>query len=62
MQRIRKGLAALVAVVLLLVAALMLFLVLFDWNRARPLINQQVSAALNRPFAIDGDLRAVWRR
>jgi len=53
---------ALFAVFLLLVAALMLFLVLFDWNRARPLINEQVSAALNRPFAIEGDLRVVWQR
>ncbi|MFN3771243.1 MAG: AsmA family protein [Ectopseudomonas guguanensis] len=62
MQRLRKALAWLVAVVLLLVAALMLFLALFDWNRARPLINEQVSAALNRPFAIEGDLRVIWQR
>ena len=50
------------ALVLLLVAVLMLFLALFDWNRARPLINEQVSAALNRPFAIEGDLRVTWQR
>ncbi|MGG2395811.1 AsmA family protein [Pseudomonas sp. SH1-B] len=62
MQRIGKGFAWFVAVFLLLVAALMLFLALFDWNRARPLINEQVSAALNRPFAIEGDLRVVWQR
>ncbi len=62
MQRVRRALAWLVAVVLLLVAALMLFLALFDWNRARPLINEQVSAALNRPFAIEGDLRVIWQR
>lgn len=62
MQRIGKGLAWFMAVFLLLVAAVMLFLVLFDWNRARPLINEQVSAALNRPFAIEGDLRVVWQR
>lgn len=46
---------------LLLVAVLMLFLALFDWNGARPLINEQVSTALQRPFAIEGDLRVVWK-
>lgn len=62
MRHLRKFVGALFAVFLLLLAALMLFLVLFDWNRARPLINEQVSAALNRPFAIEGDLRVVWQR
>ncbi len=62
MRHVRKLIGALFAVFLLLVAALMLFLVLFDWNRARPLINEQVSAALHRPFAIEGDLRVVWQR
>ncbi|WP_296272031.1 AsmA family protein [Pseudomonas sp. UBA6323] len=62
MRQVRKLMGALFAVFLLLVAALMLFLVLFDWNRARPLINEQVSAALNRPFAIEGDLRVIWQR
>jgi len=61
-RQVRKFIGALVAVFLLLLAALMLFLVLFDWSRARPLINEQVSAALNRPFAIEGDLRVVWQR
>lgn len=59
---LRRFLAWSLALVLLLVAALMLFLALFDWNRARPLINEQVSAALNRPFAIEGDLRVAWQR
>lgn len=59
---LRRFLACSLALVLLLVAALMLFLALFDWNRARPLINEQVSVALNRPFAIEGDLRVAWQR
>ena len=59
---LRRFLAWSLALVLLLVAALMLFLALFDWNRARPLINEQVSVALNRPFAIEGDLRVAWQR
>jgi hypothetical protein len=61
-RHVRKLLSLLFAVFLLMVAALLLFLQLFDWNRARPLINEQVSAALNRPFAIEGDLRVVWQR
>lgn len=34
----------------------------FDWNRLKPTINQKVSAELNRPFAIRGDLGVVWER
>ena len=33
-----------------------------DWNRLKPTINQKVSAELNRPFAIRGDLGVVWER
>ncbi len=62
MRHVRKLLSLLFAVFLLMVAASLLFLQLFDWNRARPLINEQVSAALNRPFAIEGDLRVFWQR
>ncbi|WP_043308877.1 AsmA family protein [Pseudomonas sp. ML96] len=50
------------AVSLLVVAGLWLFLVLFDWNLLRPTINEKVSAALNRPFAIEGNLSVVWQR
>ncbi|WP_277373852.1 AsmA family protein [Pseudomonas sp. AA-38] len=62
MPFVRRFVAWVFALSLLALAALMLFLVLFDWNRARPLINEQVSAALDRPFAIEGDLRVVWQR
>ncbi|HSC82523.1 MAG TPA: AsmA family protein [Pseudomonas sp.] len=61
-MRVRKLLGGMLATLLLLVAALLLFLVLFDWNQAKPTLNAQISAALNRPFAIDGDLRVVWQR
>lgn len=33
-----------------------------DWNRARPWINRSISVALQRPFAIQGDLRLGWVR
>ncbi|MDH1262315.1 AsmA family protein [Pseudomonas sp. GD03944] len=62
MTRVRRVVGICLALVLVPVAALMLFVVLFDWNLLRPTINTQVSEALHRPFAINGDLRLVWRR
>ena len=54
-------------VVLLVVAALILLLLtlvlavsLVDWNRARPWVNEKVSTASGRHFAIQGDLDAHW--
>lgn len=51
-------LAALVAVLVLAVALASAF----DWNRARPWINDKVSAATGRTFAINGDLTFSWER
>jgi uncharacterized protein involved in outer membrane biogenesis len=31
-----------------------------DWNRAKPWINERVSEAIGRPFAIQGDLVLQW--
>lgn len=50
------GLLLLSALVALCIAALLSF----DWNRARPWINQRVSEATGRPFAIRGDLVLQW--
>ncbi|QOY95983.1 AsmA family protein [Massilia sp. UMI-21] len=38
------------------------FILSFDWNRARPWINARVSDAIDRPFAIRGDLDVEWER
>ena len=47
-------------------AALLLVLVVviatFNWNRAKPWLNNRVSQALGRPFAINGDLTVDWHR
>src|SRR5450830_166257 len=51
-----------VAGILALLALLIVVLVYFDWNRARPWINQRVSEATGRQFAIQGDLIVTWRR
>lgn len=57
-----KILAWLIGIELVLVAALAVFVLTFDWNRARPWIDDKVSQALGRPFAINGDLRIGWER
>ncbi|HWU99327.1 MAG TPA: AsmA family protein [Oxalicibacterium sp.] len=38
------------------------FLLTFDWNRARPWINERVSDATGRVFEIRGDLNLDWKR
>lgn len=48
------GLVASVLVVLALLVALI------DWNRAKPWVNDKVSEATGRHFAIEGDLSARW--
>ena len=62
MTRVAKVLGWCLASLLLLVAGLTLFLLLFDWNLLRPTLNARVSAALDRPFAIEGNLAVVWQR
>ncbi|MXN75297.1 AsmA family protein [Burkholderia sp. 4701] len=57
-----KVAAWLAVVVALMIAALFVFVVTFDWNRARPLVDDKVSDAIGRPFAINGDLRVDWHR
>lgn len=49
-------------IALLVIAALVVFVLTFDWNRLKPTINDKVSAELHRPFAIGGDLGVDWSR
>ena len=56
-----KILAWIVGVLLVLVVALILFVAFFDWNRLKPTIDDEVSAALGRSFVINGDLTAAWQ-
>jgi uncharacterized protein involved in outer membrane biogenesis len=48
------GIVAGIALVLILLSA-------FDWNRVKPWLNQRVSEATGRPFAINGDLSLGWQ-
>lgn len=45
-----------------IVAAAVVFVLTFDWNRARPYLNDRVSQAIGRPFAINGDLILTWKK
>lgn len=49
-------------VLVLLMAVLIVVFLTFDWNRARPWVDDKVSQAIGRPFAINGDLRLGWTR
>lgn len=62
MSRGRKIFAWTGAILVLLIVILVVVVATFDWNRLKPTINSQVSAALNRPFAINGNLAVYWAR
>ena len=52
------SLAALLALLVILV----ILVLTFDWNRARPYINQKVSDSTGRSFVIAGDLKVQWQQ
>nr|WP_183423986.1 AsmA family protein [Luteibacter sp. Sphag1AF] len=62
MRRGSKILAWVVGVLLALIVIVILIVAFFDWNRLKPTINEKVSEAIGRPFAINGDLSAHWSR
>ncbi|MBV6323262.1 AsmA family protein [Duganella violaceipulchra] len=61
--RRRTRIALAIAGALVAVPAIaVIVLVNVDWNRARPWLNDKVSVAIGRPFAIRGDLSLTWER
>jgi len=62
MTRTGKAFSWVGGIVLLVIAALVIFVMTFDWNRLKPTINDKVSAELQRPFAIRGELGVDWAR
>ena len=54
---------AIVGFLVLLLVAVVIFILTFDWNRAKPYINNKVSESIGREFAIKGDLsvRFKWK-
>jgi uncharacterized protein involved in outer membrane biogenesis len=61
-RTIGKIAAWIVAVLAVLVVALVVFFLTFDWNRARPWVDDKVSQAIGRQFQITGDLKLGWQR
>src|SRR5690348_5835731 len=51
-----------VAAIGALLIALVLFIALFNWNRARPWLGQKLSSSIGRPMAFNGDLTVDWQR
>jgi uncharacterized protein involved in outer membrane biogenesis len=62
MKRRSKILGGIIGTLVGLVALAVLAIALFDWNRLKPFIDDKVSQAIGRPFAIHGDLSVAWRR
>lgn len=62
MTRSRKIFAWTGAILLLVLAVLVIVIATFDWNRIKPTLNEKVSEALHRPFAINGNLDVLWQR
>ena len=50
------------AALLALIALLVILVLTFDWNRARPYINEKVSGSTGRSFVIGGDLQVTWKQ
>ena len=42
--------------------AAFIYLLQFDWNRAKPALNARASEAIGRPFSIDGNLSLKWKK
>ena len=62
MSRTGKVFCWIAGILLLLVGVMVVAIATFNWNRLKPTINQKVSAEINRPFAIRGDLGVTWER
>lgn len=62
MSRTGKVISWTLATLAVLLVIIVVVIATFDWNRVKPTINEKVSAALHRPFAINGNLAVVWQR
>ncbi len=60
--RWQRVLAWVVGSIVVLILLLVAVIALFDWNHLKPTINKRASSALERPFAINGDLSVQWGR
>lgn len=61
-SRRNKILLGILGILVAIPVIAIIFILTFDWNRARPWINARVSEAIERPFAIRGKLDVEWER
>jgi uncharacterized protein involved in outer membrane biogenesis len=62
LARRTKIILAIVGTLIAVPLIAIVFLLNYDWNRARPWLNAKVSEAIERPFAIRGNLAVQWER
>ncbi len=61
MKRALKIVAVVLASATVLLALAVILIASFDWNRAKPWLDEKVEAASGRRFAINGDLSLSWQ-
>lgn len=62
MSRTVKILLWLAGLLIAIPALALVILLNYDWNKARPWLNDKASDAMGRPFAIRGDLSLQWEK
>ena len=62
MKRSRKVLSWMTGMLLVLIVVLVIVITHYDWNRLKPYLDEKISLAIGRPFAINGDLSVTWQR
>ena len=62
MTRAGRILIWIVVAIAVLLVAIVLFVALFNWNNARPWLEQRLSTSIGRSVAINGDLTVNWLR
>lgn len=61
-HRTRNIVLSAIGVLIAIPVLAILVLLTFDWNRAKPWLNDKVSNAIERPFAIRGKLAVHWEQ
>jgi len=58
--RRKKIILSAIGILIAIPVIAVIFILTFDWNKARPWLNAKVSEAIERPFAIRGNLNVEW--
>jgi len=61
MPVLRKVVVWTVLTPVLLITLFVVAILTFDWNHLKPWLDDRISEAIGRPFAINGDLTITWR-